>query len=281
MIGMYGALLYILIFAQGVVGVSATNSGLILLPMMVGLIVASVLAGQIVSRTGKYRVLTIIGMVVTVLAMVLLTGIGTGTSNASLSWRMVILGIGMGIGLPIFTTVAQSAFGPERLGEVTAGKQLFQNIGGTVSTAILGGVVNNQLANQLTNIQNDSFLTALKQLNPAAAFTKIDVDTIQHILSADGQAQIKAVLAQAPAAMQNQLAAGFNHFLSIIKTALSSAVDHMFIVGSILMFAALIIVLFLPQIPLRKHKRQTLEEIETEIGDELGAQSDAERNQDH
>jgi EmrB/QacA subfamily drug resistance transporter len=281
MIGMYGALLYIPLFAQGVVGVSATNSGLILMPMMVGLIIASVLAGQIVSQTGKYKALTIVGMVVTVLAMAFFTQIGTGTSNASLSWRMVILGIGIGIGMPIFTTVAQSAFGPERLGEVTAGKQLFQNIGGTVSTAILGGVMNNQLAHQLIDIQNDPFVATIKQLNPAAALTKIDVNTIQQYLSAEGQAQIKAILTQAPQAMQDQLVASLSHFLNTIKTALSYAVDHMFIVSTILMGVALFIVFFLPQIPLRKRKSQTLEEIELEVGHELGAQSDAEYNQDH
>jgi MFS family permease len=251
------------------------------MPMMVGLIIASVLAGQIVSQTGKYKALTIVGMVVTVLAMALFTQIGTGTSNASLSWRMVILGIGIGIGMPIFTTVAQSAFGPERLGEVTAGKQLFQNIGGTVSTAILGGVMNNQLAHQLTNIQNDSFVATIKQLNPAAAFTKIDVNTIQEFLSTEGQVQMKTMLAKAPQAMQGQLAASLSHFLNTIKTALSYAVDHMFIVSTILMCVALFIVFFLPQIPLRKHKHQTLEEIEFEVGNELGAQSDAEHNQDH
>ena len=280
MIGMYGALLYIPLFAQGVVGISATNSGLVLMPMMVGLIIASVLAGQIASQTGKYKALTIVGMVVTLLAMALFTQIGIGTSNASLSWRMVILGIGIGIGMPIFTTVAQSAFGPERLGEVTAGKQLFQNIGGTASTAILGGVMNNQMAHQLTNIQNEPFAATIRQLNPAAALTKIDVNTIQQFLSTEGQAQIKALISKAPMAMQEQITASFSHFLNTIKMALCYAIDHMFIVSAILMFVALIIVFFLPRIPLRKHKHQTLEEVELEVANELGAQSDAEHNQD-
>jgi EmrB/QacA subfamily drug resistance transporter len=252
MIGLYGSILYIPLFAQGVTGVSATNSGIILMPMMVGMIITSLVGGQIISRTGKYRIITIIGMIATVLGMGLLIQIGQGTSYIDLSWRMVVLGAGLGIGFPIFTTVIQSAFGADRLGEVTAGSQLFRNIGGTVSTAILGGVMNNNLASQLANIQNDPFVTTINQLNPAA-ITKIDVNTIQGFLSPEGQSQIKTLIAHAPPADQAQLSAGLTHFLDTIKSALSFSIDHVYLVGAILMALALVIVFFLPQIPLRKH----------------------------
>ena len=151
-IGMYGAILFVPLFAQSVIGISATHSGLIL---------ASILAGQIVSLTGKYKMLAIIGMIVTVSGMGLFTRIGLHTTNAALTWRMVVLGIGIGATMPIFTITAQSAFGPERLGEVTAGAQLFQNVGGTVSTAILGGVMISGLARQLANIQYEPFVVAM------------------------------------------------------------------------------------------------------------------------
>ena len=269
MIGLYGSLIYVPLFAQGVVGVSATNSGLILMPMMIGLMLASILCGQIVSVTGKYKVLTIIGMIITVIGMALFIQIGVNTTNAGLSWRMVLLGIGLGSGMPIFTTVAQSAFGQERLGEVTAGTQLFKNIGGTVSTAILGGVMNSQLSSQLTNIQNDPFVATLKQLDPAA-LTKIDVNTIQGFLSVDGQAQIRGMIAEAPQAMQSQLSASFDHFLDTIKIAFSHSIDHVYIISAILMFVALVLVFFLPQIPLRKGRRSASEQTELEMGVEMG-----------
>lgn len=273
--GLYGALLYIPLFAQGVIGMSATNSGLILMPMMIGLISASVLSGLIVSGTGKYKVLTIIGMIVTVLGMALLVQIGVKTTNIALSWRMVILGIGMGVGMTIFITMVQSAFGQEKLGEVTAGYQLFRNIGGTVGTAILGGVLNSQLASQLASIQSDPFIAMLKQLDPAAALTKIGVNTIQGFLSKDGQAQIRAMIAKAPQDMQSQLSTSFDHFLNTIKTAFSHSVDHVFIISTILMVAALVLVFFLPQIPLRRGKHSALEEAELESGTEIGTQTDS------
>lgn len=252
MIGLYGSILYVPLFAQGVTGVSATNSGIILMPMMVGMIITSLAGGQIVSRTGKYRVITILGMFFAVLGMAVFIQIGQDTSYAALSWRMVILGAGIGVGLPIFTTVVQSAFGADRLGEVTASSQLFRNIGGTVSTAILGGVMNSNLSNQLANIQNDPFIASIQQYNPAV-FAKIDVNTIQGFLSPEGQAQIKALIAQAPPSNQSQLADGFAHFLNTIKSALSFSIDHVYLTGTILMAIALVVIFFLPQIPLRKH----------------------------
>lgn len=279
-IGLYGSVMYIPLFAQDVVGVSATNSGLILVPMMVGLIIASITGGQIVSRTGKYKILTIISLIVTVVGMALFINIGLSTTNMGLSLRMVGLGIGLGIGMPIFTTIVQSAFGQERLGEVTASTQLFKNLGGTFSSAVLGGVMTSQLTGQLPNIQNDPFMATLKQLNPAYASVKIDVNTLQGFLSPQGQSQIKAMIAQAPQASQGQLLDSFNHFIIISKNALSYSMDRVFIVSSIFIFVGLILVFFLPQIPLRKSKHTALEEAELEIGEELGAQSDSKHSPD-
>jgi len=271
--GMYGCLMYIPLFAQGVVGVSATNSGLILMPMMIGLILASVICGQIVSMTGKYKVLTIIGMIVTVLGMALFIQIGVNTTNLGLSWRMVVLGIGIGSGMPIFTTVVQSAFGQERLGEVTAGAQLFKNLGGTVGTAVLGGIMNSQLSGQLPNIQGDPFVATLRQLDPTT-LTKIDANSIQGFLSVDGQAQMRARLAEAPQAMQSQLLDGYDHFLNTIKIAFSYSIDHVYVVATVLMFAALLLVFFLPEIPLRKGRHLASEETALGRGNEMAAQTD-------
>ena len=269
MIGLYGSVVFVPVFAQGVIGVSATNSGLILMPMMIGLILASIISGQIVSNTGKYKVLTVIGMIITVLGMALFIQIGLNTTNVALSMSMVVLGIGLGIGQPIFTTVAQSAFGQERLGEVTASSQLFKNIGGTVSTAILGGIMNSQLARQLINIKDEPFdepfIAAINQFSDGSALKKVDVNTIQGFLSASGQEQIKGMISKTPQSQHDQLLKSFSHFLNTIKSALSNSMDHMYMVATIIMLIALILVFFLPQIPLRKGKHTPLEDAESEF----------------
>jgi hypothetical protein len=88
------------------------------------------------------------------------------------------------------------------------------------------------------------------------------------------------MIAQAPQASQGQLLDSFNHFIIISKNALSYSMDRVFIVSSIFIFVGLILVFFLPQIPLRKSKHTSLEEAELEIGEELGAQSDSKHSPD-
>lgn len=263
--GMFGAILYIPAFAQGVIGVSATNSGLILTPMMFFLVIASIFSGQIISNTGKYKFLAVSGVFIIMLGMFLLTNIGMDTTKLGLFVRMAILGVGMGSTMPIFTIAVQSAFSNERLGEVTAGTQLFRSIGATVGTAVLGGVMNSQLASQLISIKQEPFVAMMKP----PIFGSNDPHYI-NLLNPESQAQMLKMFAHLPQSFQPQLSANFDHFLKAIKTAFSHSIDSMFIVSTILMFLAFIVVLFLPQIPLRKTNRPALEEIGLELEAEFG-----------
>ncbi len=144
--GMFGTILYIPFFAQQVLGVSATSSGTILTPMMLGMVFSSIAAGQIVSRIGKYKMLAILGMGLGAVAFYLLSKMTVNTSQEELLIRMIITGIGLGVSFPIFTLVVQNAFGHSMLGVVTASTQLFRSIGATVGTAVLGGIFNAKLA---------------------------------------------------------------------------------------------------------------------------------------
>jgi EmrB/QacA subfamily drug resistance transporter len=268
--GMFGAIMYIPIFAQGVTGVSATHSGLILAPMMIALIVASSIAGQIISKTGKYKWLAVMGMIITVAGMYMFSNIGLDTKNTGLTLRMILLGIGLGSTMPIFTIAVQSAFGREKLGEVTAGTQLFRSIGGTVGTAILGGIMNNRLTMKLPDIASDPFVQGMQKMAPhGAAFSKINANTVQAVLSPDVQMKIKAGLAKLPQPMQTMATGNFNSFLNRIKEAFSYAVDHTFLVGTILMIGALISVFFLPEIELRRTQKPAIEKAGLEVGSEF------------
>jgi MFS family permease len=257
--GMFGAILYITLFAQGVVGVSATNSGLILMPMMFGLIFSSIVVGQIISRTGRYKIATVIGVAIAVLGMFLFSQLSRNTTQGDLVIRMVILGLGLGVTMPVFTIVVQAAFGIERLGEVTAGVALFRSLGGTVGAAVLGGIMNSQLTSRLTNVANDPFVTAIKQLSPNSPVGNVDANTIQGLLNPAGQAQVRSLLLQAPQPAQAQLVASFEHFLDAIKTAFSASLDHVFIIATILMGVAFVIVQFLPEISLRRAHQTVLQ----------------------
>ena len=98
-------------------------------------------SGQIVSRTGNYKILAIVGMAMATVGMFLFSQIDQTTTSGGLVMRMIIMGLGLGVTMPIFTLAVQNAFSHARLGEVTAGTQLFRSVGGTVGAAVLGGVM--------------------------------------------------------------------------------------------------------------------------------------------
>ena len=126
---MFGAIMFLPLFVQGVQGKSATNSGIILMPLMLGAMVTSIGAGQVLARTGRYKVLVICGFITVTIGAVLLSRMGVDTSWTVLARNMVIMGLGLGIAMSAFTVIVQNQYPSHRLGEVTAGLQFFRSIG--------------------------------------------------------------------------------------------------------------------------------------------------------
>lgn len=141
-VGMFGAIVYLPLFAQEVLGSSATGAGLILTPMMLGIVAASVVAGQIVARTGRYKWIAVAGMAIATLAMYLFSQMSVDTGYWVVVRNMVLMGIGLGVSFPIFNVVVQATFDPRYLGVATASVQMFRSVGATVGTALMGGLLN-------------------------------------------------------------------------------------------------------------------------------------------
>jgi len=267
---MFGAIMYLPIFSQGVIGGSATRAGLVLTPMMLSLVTASTISGQIISRTGKYKWLAVIGTSIIVFSLFFFSTIGAQTNNWELMARMVILGLGLGSTMPIFTLAIQSAFSKERLGEVTAGSQLFRSVGGTVGTAILGGVMNYRLTNQAESIKQEPFVAQMQQFGIGQEGNHFDPTMIQSVLNPENQQHFRDMFASIPADLQPSVINNFNHFLASSKVVYSHAIDGVFFTAGCLMLAALVIVFFLPEVPLRKSDRPAAEKAGVLLEDELG-----------
>ncbi|RYZ26169.1 MAG: DHA2 family efflux MFS transporter permease subunit [Chitinophagaceae bacterium] len=266
---MFGAIMYVPIFSQGVIGGSATRAGLVLTPMMLSLVTASTISGQIISRTGKYKWLAVAGTAITVFSLFFFSNIGTQTNNWELMARMVILGLGLGSTMPIFTLAVQSAFGKERLGEVTAGSQLFRSVGGTVGTAILGGVMNYRLNSQVETIKHEPFVAQMQQFGIGQEGNHFDPTMIQSVLNPENQQHFRDMFASIPADLQPGVINNFNNFLASSKVVYSHAIDGVFFTAGCLMLAALLIVFFLPEVPLRKSDRPAAEKAGVLLEDEL------------
>ncbi len=153
-VGMFGAILYVPLFAQLVLGVSATNSGTILTPLTLSLVAGSIITGQIISKTGRYKWMAVFGLALATASLYLLSTMTAQTTQMQLLFRMIITGLGIGTTLPIFTLAVQNAFDHSKLGVATASTQLFRSIGGTVGTAVLGGVLNSNLASKSKDLSS-------------------------------------------------------------------------------------------------------------------------------
>ncbi len=148
---MFGAITYLPAFFQVVRGLSPTASGVELLPLMAGLLVVSIGSGQIISRTGKYRIFPIAGTLVTTLGLYLLSTMGTGTSAGLEALYMVVLGAGLGGVMQVLVIIVQNALPQSELGVATSGATFFRSIGGSFGTAIFGAIFANVLVGNLAS----------------------------------------------------------------------------------------------------------------------------------
>jgi EmrB/QacA subfamily drug resistance transporter len=146
---MFGAMTFLPLYFQEVRGASPTNSGLRLLPMMVGLFGASIVVGQLVARGRKYRPFPIAGTAVMTLGLGLLATLGVTTSSWLTAFYMFVLGTGIGLVMQILITAVQNAVRPEDIGSATAGANFFRSIGGSFGTAVFGALYVNELPHQM------------------------------------------------------------------------------------------------------------------------------------
>ncbi|MBY0472834.1 MFS transporter [Patescibacteria group bacterium] len=168
-VGMFGSILFLPLFAQQVVGFSATYAGLVLTPLMLGMVAMSVITGQIVSRTGRYKFLAIGGVFTIVLGMFLFSRMGADSTKLEIVFKMIVMGLGLGATMPVFNIAVQNAFDQSKTGVVTAALQLFRSIGGSVGGAFFGGLINMRIASgaSLAAALPQTFLVAAAVVVPA------------------------------------------------------------------------------------------------------------------
>jgi EmrB/QacA subfamily drug resistance transporter len=183
-ISMFGALAFLPQYLQLVHGVSATRSGLLLLPLLAGLLVMSIGSGQYISRTGKYRWFPLAGTILVTVGLFLLTHLGAHTSLVTVGLDILVFGAGLGLFIQVLTLVAQNAVPMHQIGVATSSVTFFRSMGGAIGTSALGAVLTARLAYELRHflptassaggknnvtqlIQSPATLDKLKTSNPA------------------------------------------------------------------------------------------------------------------
>jgi EmrB/QacA subfamily drug resistance transporter len=164
-LAMFGSITYLPLFLQIAKGMSPTHSGLMLTPMMGGLLVTSIAAGRSISRWGRWRPFPIAGTAVTAVGMTLLSRLGLGTATTTAALYMLVLGLGLGMVMQVLVLAVQNAVDPRHMGTATSGTILFRQVGGSVGIAIFGAIFANRLH---TELASRGIHTAARTASPAA-----------------------------------------------------------------------------------------------------------------
>jgi MFS family permease len=183
-IAMFGALAFLPQYLQLVHGVSATMSGLLLLPLLVGLLVMSISSGRYISRTGNYRWFPLTGTTLVTIGLSLLTRVGAHTSLLIVGVDILIFGAGLGLFMQVLTLVVQNAVPMKQMGVATSSVTFFRSMGGAIGASALGAVLTARIAYELPRhvpavdlagagdkvtqlVQSPATLNKLKHTNPA------------------------------------------------------------------------------------------------------------------
>lgn len=256
-----GAILYLTQFNQQVYGATATTAGLMLLPMIGGLMVASAITGQVVSRTGHYKRFIMIGFTAATLGVLALTMIQPDTPYWHEAIIMVFIGAGLGSGMPIMNLAVQNEFEQRDLGAATASSQLFRGLGSTIGTALLSGILTAGVTASIGSIQNDAYIRSLQQ-SPAASKTlpnPLDANAIlqlnaQRTVIADQAAQAIDAAPLPPQVKQTQKQQFIAHqdeFKASVISAFTSSLHSIFLVSAGLMALAIVAISFIQERELR------------------------------
>jgi MFS family permease len=218
--GMFGGLVSIPLYLQIVKGASPTKAGLLILPLVLGIMAASLLAGQVTSRTGHYKVFPVVGSVLLVAGLLLLSRVGADTALWQTDLCMVVFGAGLGMNMQSIVLAMQNAVDPRDMGVATSAVTFFRQVGGSMGTAIFLSIL---FSNAASNIAHN--LQAAGVSGPAAGKVNIN-DT--------------SGLSKLPEAIRHPILVGF-----------SDAMDVVFLVGACVLVVAVVLASVMKEVPLR------------------------------
>jgi EmrB/QacA subfamily drug resistance transporter len=234
---MFGGVIYIPLFAQAVLGTSATNSGIVTTPMMLGLSLAAIMTGRIISRTGRYKPMAVTSIAIAGLSLVFLARMDMTTSRLSLMAYAALFGIGSGIAIPSFNIAIQNAFPHRQLAMVTSSMQFFRNMGATIGTSFFGYVMNITMTQGLRGLDVSAIPTSVSKVvaNPRILSSQEDI------------ARIRALL-------PDHLRPLFEDLLIRMRLVVAQSIHDIFFLGLIIVGISFLVVFRLEEIPLRHGK---------------------------
>ncbi|HEX2350681.1 MAG TPA: MDR family MFS transporter [Ktedonobacterales bacterium] len=268
---------YLPLFLQGVLGASATNSGEVITPMTVSLVIGSTVGGLLVARTGRYQWIAISGAVLICVGAFLFTRMDESTPLLQAGEFMVVAGLGLGLYFAILTLAVQNAIPRTRMGVGTSAVRYMQQAGNTLGVAVIGTVVNNAIASDIAG----RLPAGAQRLTPAGLAAATDpralVDPTYHatVIATAKQYAARAAVAQAQAAgkipsgpahdsvvaaivqqAQTQTVQLLDQIFTALKHSMAVGIQHGFVAAFIIGLITLVVACFLKDVPLSRSFRE-------------------------
>ena len=234
--GMFGVIIYLPLFMQGVMGVSATQSGSLMMPLMMGAVIGTFVGGQAMSRFGTYKTMAVIGSVMVAAGMILFARMHATTPRLEVVAGMIVAGTGMGLLMPAYTVAVQNVAPLSQMGVATASTIFFRSIGSTVGVAIFGTVM-------LTTYHRD-FAHAVTADVPRSALPLFS----NPLLLVQMRPQLQAAFGQQAGGL-----ALLQTLLDSVRVALERGLHLVFLSSAVLMTAAIVLHVALRNLRLRAH----------------------------
>lgn len=240
--GMFGTILYVPLYLQAVVGLSATESGTALIPMMLSLVLVSIISGQLISRSGHYKWIGVLGLGVASVGLLLLSGMGPDTGYTTAVRNMMVVGAGLGLAMPVHVLAAQNCVHVSEIGVVTGLTQFFRSIGGTAGAAIMGSVLINRFA--------PAFHVALPEQTQALLSPAIltELENPQVLLHPRAAEQIRQALTAVDAPGIDL----FSQVIESVRVGLTGALHDVFLAAAIVLALGALATLVIQEVELRK-----------------------------
>ncbi|HWO94329.1 MAG TPA: MDR family MFS transporter [Dehalococcoidia bacterium] len=247
---MFALTAYLPLFVQAVIGLSATNSGLVVMPLMIGLVTGAIISGAVMTRTGRYKFLLVGGTAILTVGLYLTSRMDADASQAEAVRNMVICGIGIGPTAPLFLIIVQNALPHRYLGVATSSVQFFRQMGGTIGVAVMGTVLNNRIASEL----DGALPPAVREANAPPLRDALEQP---ELLLNDGAAtQVGQMFAQ----FGDDASTLFDQSIEALRVSLANSLETVFLIGLGAAALSFITTVILREIPLR-----TTEEIMEEL----------------
>ena len=243
--GFFSATIFLPRFYQVVKGDSATVSGWELIPLLVGVIAASIISGQIVARTGKYKALLLVSISLVGIGSLLFTNLAYDTDPWVIRFWQFVLGLGIGPTLAVFTIVIQNAVPFSKLGVATSNLTFFRQIGGIVGLSIAGSYFGGQLQQQIPQRLLSNGVP--QQMVTGFQGGSFDVNSVVGVGGNLGQ----SILSQVPAAFRSQVEPLLPKIVTSIYESIASAIGQIFWFGLGTAILAFVAVLVIRELPLR------------------------------